>query len=820
MPARRRAILQAHALFCLSGALGLAYEVLWMRRFTALFGSSSLAVSATLSAVFLGLAAGSAAFGRWSRSFRRPLLAFGALELGVGAGALLTEPLLDAWMKIYPGLHASLAPEPGLLAAVKLALAFLTLALPTVCMGGTLPALARFSALAHAGLGVPVGGFYAINLAGAVAGTLAVPFVLLPWLGVRGSLAAAVGGSVLVGLSACLLGRNAPEAAPDAVAAAGPGPTSRAASLPAPLLLAALSGAATLALQVLWARAFALVHANSVQAFAVVLATFLSGLAGGAGLARHWLRRGRPPAPLLGAAWVGAGLLAAIGPALFHRLTGGLAFLGDGPGASPLAGLVGLAAWTVLPSTLALGTVMPLVLEGLGHVSPSAAGRETGRVVAANTLGAIAGPFVATFVLAPHVGLWTSLFVLGVVLGAAGAWASGRPRLAAGAGAGFLLVGLFGGPWHLSPVRVGPEERLVSVREDSHGTTAVLEDAHDRWITVNNSYVLGGTAAATEERFQAHLPLLLHPAPRDVALVGLGTGITASAALDHPVERLTVFEIVPEVAAAARADFAAANGRLLEDPRVSLVADDARPHLVAARGRFDVIVADLLVPWRPGEASLYTVEHLAAVRRALRPGGLFCQWLPVYQLADDQLSIAVRTFVTVFPRATLWRGNFLANVPTLALLGHTGPALDTARIDERTTRLAPRTRDPFLAHRAGLWLFLVGPLRGDEPFSSGRINSDGRPWLELLSASRAAPHGAPGAAGSPPAILEAASAASLRDTPLETLDAAHDGWRRLGAELHRATYDRSPEHAMLALLRRLPHELQRALGAAPQDPAP
>jgi spermidine synthase len=806
-----------YLLFFISGALGLVYEVLWMRRLTLLFGATTLAATATLSAFFLGLALGSAVFGARARTWRRPLVAFGLLEIGVGAGALLVPHVLDLYRALYPTLAATFGGSPASFAGVKLVLAMAAVAIPTFCMGGTLPALGEVVAPSGGrGLGVPVGGLYAANLLGATLGALAVPFLLLPRLGVDASSSVAVLGSVAVGLTACVWGWRtvrAPIIAISAAAAHPPAVDARAGRHV--LLLAALSGAFTLALQTLWTRTFALVHENSIYSFTIVVVLFLVGLAGGAGLARAALRRGGQPESLLAWSWWVAGVSIVASPRLFYWLTDGLDYLPAGDWRSSLGRLLTVAIPTVLPATLALGMALPLLMERIGRDTHDTAGPALGRLLGVNTLGAILGPLAATFVIGPALGLWKSLALLGVAVFLAGD-RQGASRGRAAAWAAMLAALVLLRPVGLPPVRIAPGESLISAHEGSHGTTAVIEDARDRWITVNNSYILGGTAAAGEERWQAHLPLLLHPSPRRVAFLGLGTGITAGAALLHPVERVLALEIVPEVVDAARADFAYANGALLDDARVTVVVDDGRNYMAAPPERFDVVVGDLLVPWRPGEAALYSLEHFQSVRRALRPGGLYCQWLPVYQLSLDQLAIVTRTFTDVFPQATLWRGNFLPDAPTLALVGHAdGSALDAAGIDARTVTLAPHVdaASPFLKHPAGVWIFAVGALTPRAPWlgeDDGRRNRDREPWLELLGPQTRVP-----LAGAPLlTALDAAAAVPTAGTPLRDLDARHREWMGTGAALARASLERGEagERAVFERLRTLPEELRRALG--------
>lgn len=804
-----------HGLFFVSGALGLAYEVLWMRRFTVLFGGAALAVTATLSGFFLGMAAGSLVFGLRSRGWARPLLAFGLLEMGVGAGALLVEPILGLYRVAYPSLYQHLAATPAAFAVVKLLLAFLAVALPTFFMGGSLPVLGEGVAEAGQPLGVPAGGLYAVNVLGAATGALAVPFLLLPRLGVREANLAAVAGSLAVGLAAVALGARLRR--PGSV----DGRRRRSsAGEPRPrvfvLALAAWSGIVTLGVQVEWTRMFSLVHENSVYSFAVVVVVFLAGLAGGAALARAALGRRWAPGRLLGRAWWVAGTWILLSPVIFDCLTGGLGYLPGDDWGSSLARLLLVALVALLPACLALGMALPLIME-LGSGAEDSPGLVLGRLLSVNTAGAIAGPLLVTFLLGPLLGLWTSLALLGglTVLAANLSGLSRREIGLSWVVVALAVVALR--PTGLPPVRLAAEsgERLVSVREGSAGTTAVLEDDHDRWITVNNAYVLGGAAAAAEERWQGHLPLLLHPRPRRVAFLGLGTGITAGAALQHPVGRVVALEIVPEVVAAARESFAQLNHHVVTDPRVSVVADDGRNYLAACPpGSFDVVVGDLLVPWRPGESALYTREHFENVRRALASDGIFCQWLPLYQLSRPQLAILVRTFLDVFPRTTLWRGSFLPDAPTLALVGHQDPRpLDAAGIDERVAALAPvvDASSPFLKHPAGLWLHLVGSPAPDAAWLAGaRRNTDDEPWVELLS-----PRGRRTLAGvGLEDLLASVARRPLAGTALSALDPVHREWRDTGMALARAalTPGAEGERHALAILRTLPEPLRRALG--------
>jgi spermidine synthase len=263
----------------------------------------------------------------------------------------------------------------------------------------------------------------------------------------------------------------------------------------------------------------------------------------------------------------------------------------------------------------------------------------------------------------------------------------------------------------------------------------VVDTGDDLQLRLDNYYVLGGSAAATNERRQGLLPLLLHPAPHRVAFVGMATGITASAGPALGVERTVVVELVPEVAAAAAAHFGAWNAALLRRPDVHLVVDDGRRWLAASAERWDVVVSDLFIPWHAGASSLYGREMFETVARRLSPGGLFCQWLPLYQLTREEFDAIARTFLAVFPDASLWRNDFYPDRPVVGLIGQLAPrTLDLDRVGERLAALPEWSRDPLLATPQGLGMLHLGDLAAARALiANGPLNTDDRPLIEFLA---------------------------------------------------------------------------------------
>lgn len=731
------------ALFFCSGALGLIYEMLWQRRFALLFGSSAAATSAVLAAYFAGLGLGSWLIGSRARSWTRSIALYALLEVGVAIGALGVSAILGGLELIYPRLFSGLASRPAGFLMAKGVLAFIALLMPTFCMGGTLPALAR---MVGSGSQLSASLLYALNTFGAALGAIAVPFVLLPRLGANGTLFSAVLANMLVALAAWRVSKSFQ---PPAVPLISHQPRERAGTTTTGgLTLAFVSGLAVFALQVLWNRAFAQVHENSIYSFSIIAAVFILALAAGSALARSCLKRW-PATSLIAFAWMAGGVLAAVGPEIFVRLTHGLSYLPSGGDWSGYGLRLTLLAAEILlmPITL-IGLGLPLLMDSLRSSKSGDPSSALGKILAVNIAGCVAGALLAGFVLPRMAGLWWSIFLIAALLYLAGAWqllkqtSQENPRL----GAIFIGAVVFWlcSPGHLPLVKLAASqhERAIALSEGAHGIVAVVERPDSRRLKLNNYYVLGGTSSTGDERMQAHIPLLLHPAARKIAFLGLGTGITAGAATFHSLDSITVVELVPEVITAARIHFREANASVLDDVRTRVVLEDARNYLRGTREQFDILINDLVVPWREGEGALFTVEHFAAARKRLAPGGIFCAWLPCFQLSEPELAIIARTFLAVFPQAYVWRGDFSPIAPAIGLIGTVPPfQLDPRTVTARLSTMRPDPANPQLRDPAALWMHWVGVLDSSSVPDTTEINREEWPVIELLGPLRHAGDG-------------------------------------------------------------------------------
>jgi spermidine synthase len=689
-PARATPFALVLALFFVSGASGLVYEVLWTRRLTLVFGSGLVATSAVLATFMGGLALGAWLLGRAADRGRSPFALYGWLEIGVGLYALAVPVLLAAAIPLYQVVYRRWDGAPG---PVNLARALLSAAIflvPTVLMGGTLPALSRFVVREIRGLGEHVGRLYAVNTWGAVAGCLLAGFLLIEALGLRGLEILTAGANLAVGAVAVALGRRqgrAPSEAPRGGGAPEVGTAARGLVLAA----LALSGFAALGYEVVWARFLTFFMGNSTYAFTAMLGTFLVGLAAGAALAAR--RVDRLAEPLLAFAWVelAVGTSMAAGMVVYPltpELAGMVAaVVPGGTWAEWIAVRFTFAFAVLLVPTFFLGTTFPLA--GRIYVSDvSRVGSQVGTLYAANTLGAILGSLASGFALIPGLGFRNTvvaLVALNAVVAAAVALRGTAARrvaavLASAALAAGAAVALPDAVFLSTIRRVFPREEIVYYREFPSATVFVTRSPEaERWVHFSDKRASGGTMNLPGHRFWGHLPALLADRRDTACVICFGSGITVGSVARHPFDRIVCAEICEGIREPAR--FFPENHGVLDDPRVRLVTDDGRNVLLGTAQTFDVIVSEPPLLETAGVVNLFTREFYELVRERLAPGGVFCQWVPSFEFSRPQHALVLRTFLEVFPEATLWGSPLYADT---VLVGSRGPArLDFAEIARR-----------------------------------------------------------------------------------------------------------------------------------------
>lgn len=755
-----RQMVLACALMVASGFAGLAYQIVWTQQSTSWLGHESAAVLAVVAAFFGGLALGALTLGSRIDRSARPARWYAACEIAIGLWSLALVGLLDPASN---ALLALLGPQPS--PAWHWFVAFfgtLILLLPaTMAMGATLPAMERVLA-STTSRNVSISALYAANTTGAVVGVIAAAFWLVPEFGLAHSAMACAVLNFACAAAAMSLQRNAAaegmnrqqvekerfdrlpppafgaqaaldkQAAPQATAAEhfqARATERESANQPGRLLLLlAATGLLGIGYEVLVVRALSQVAENTVYTFALLLAVYLIGTALGAAIYARWLVSSRKQdgdrlrstlMQILAAACLLGTLLLAAADDVKNGLL-------DALGPSISAALIGetiIAALAFLLPTIVMGALF-------SHLSTSArdGGISFGRAIGVNTLGAAIAPLLFGVVLLPMIGLKLTLILASagyLLLVTRGAWTKPTQSVMLAATAACVI-------WapSLLNTHIPAGGKLVNHVEGVMASVSVIEDASGvATLHINNRQQEGSSATLLADARQALLPILLHPAPKHALFLGLGTGLTASSATLQPSLQVDAVELVPEVIAAA-SYFQSSYADAADLTRLHLMSADARRFVRTSEQQYDVIVADNFHPARSGSASLYTVEHFAAVRERLSDGGVFCQWLPLHQLDLETLRSIVRSYLSVFPQATALLATHSLDTPTIGLISHrNGEHFDLAQARTQLTGAREYNIERFgiTDDVALLGNFIAGPYALAKFAGAAPLNTDDRP---------------------------------------------------------------------------------------------
>ncbi|HEV2521279.1 MAG TPA: fused MFS/spermidine synthase [Candidatus Acidoferrales bacterium] len=751
-------------------------QVVWSKALGLIFGHTAYAVATVLAVFMAGLASGSAWIGGRSEHWDRPIALYGWLELGVAATAAASLAGLAGVRAAYVAAYPYAAGNGAVLLALRFASSALVLFLPTFLMGGTLPVLVRGLTRNAAELGTRLPRLYWINTAGAVAGTFAAGFLLLPSLGLRRTLGIAVALNLAAAGLAMAFVRSGSDARPtdaafqpDTVKTAPKSTHSRFL-----LICFAIVGATAMSYEIGWTRLLATQFGSSTYAFTLMLGTFLTGIVIGSALFECWGRRRGAGLMTFAITQTLTALAALAFLVFFTRLIEVLPPILRATHES-FRGLVlaqfVTSALAMLPAAVVFGFNFPAVvvlIAGPGSVSGMGAGKAVGRAYAWNTLGAIAGAIAAGFWLLPRLGSFhllaatagVNLALAAVISLAVPQWLPWKiPAIAANLalliGAAFVgFSSYFYDPavasyntvmyWNLydRPLSLRENANLVDIVYFRDGLNATISVARtDDYVALRtNGKVDASNHDATTQLLLGHLAALAHP-PRRVLLIGFGSGMTASALAGYPeMERLDVVEIEPAVLGAAPL-LAQLNRDVLEDPRVQVTLDDARNFLFTTRERYDLIISEPSNPWIAGVATLFTREFYRAARAHLAPGGVFVQWIQAYSLYPADLRMVFATFLSEFQGASLWHGD----APDMILMAPSPPA---GEILHRAQALyqSPRLRDDFaklgMEDPAGLFGFYLLDDAGLRGFSAGtEMNTDDQTLLEYHAPRSLLVHG-------------------------------------------------------------------------------
>ncbi len=690
-------------LFVGSGCAALIYEVVWFQLLQLSVGSSAVSLGILLGIFMAGMCLGSLLLPRFIDARHHPLNVYACLEFGIGVcgiAVLYGVPVIgEAYTRIAGTGQASVI--------LRALVASICLLPPTILMGATLPAIARWVEATPTGVSW-LGYFYAGNLAGAVAGSVLAGFYLLRVYDMWMATFAAVALNVLVAVLAILISTRTPYAPPLFVRTA----TSFASgSTRLVYVTIALSGLTALGSQVVWARVLSLLFGGTVYTFSMILAVFLVGLGIGSTVGAELARRVTSARTALGVCQLL--LCGALAWAAYS--TGSMPYWPINPAISTdisynLQLDILRAIWVILPGALLWGASFPLALAAVADREPDPA-RLVGGVYAANTVGAIIGAVVTSLFLIGTFGsqvaqrtlisvaLLSGLLMLVPVGNEMTGRARTRAWITALAAALFAtlvsravppLPGLLVAHGRYSATWVGLNE-IVYVGE---GVTAAVAVTRTPSGTLN--YHNAGKIQASSEpqdmrlqRMLGHITTLVPDNPQKVLVIGCGAGVTAGAvSIDPLVKDQTIAEIEPLVPQVVSTHFAEHNFDVVRNPKVRIHLDDARHYLLTTDEKFDAVTSDPLDPWVKGAATLYTREFFQEVKDHLNPGGVVTLFVQLYESNEAAVKSEIATFLEAFPNGAVFANTVNGQGYDLVLFGQ----LDARKID--VDRVQQRLSDP------------------------------------------------------------------------------------------------------------------------------
>jgi spermidine synthase/tetratricopeptide (TPR) repeat protein/MFS family permease len=684
-------------LFVVSGIAGLMYQIVWFKYLSLFLGNTTYAQTMVLSSFMGGLALGAAIWGKQADRSQNPLALYAWLELGIGVYCLLYPLILDVVKSAFVTMvvQSQLPSDSSSVLVLKLAVSVVTLLIPTMLMGGTLPVLVRYISRRIEESGKNVATLYFLNSFGAVVGTLLGGLFFVPLVGLQATIMSAVGINLVVGVVALVLSRfRTEERQSEDPPVVAPVESFTDRQIRVVVLVAGLSGFASMVYEITWVRLLIPLLGSTTYSFTLMLVAFISGITIGSWMVSLIISRLKNLIAVLAICQFGVVVSMILSLPLYERLPFYLwqiaSVLSRTESAYPLflAAQFLLCFALMFAPTVFLGMSLPIASR-IASRDIAVLGSTIGNVFSVNTLGTVLGSLVTGLVLIPMIGIRNALevgivinLVLGMLLLAVDTRVSEHKKFAlalpvvvvcalylmfaTGWNQSVMLMSIFRQIAYNAPPpgsfadfeREAQRKRVLYYREGTSATVAVAEipapGGMARALYVNGKVDATSHADLPTQVLLGQLPMLLHPKVDHALVIGLGSGITLGSILTHPVQSVDCVEISPEVLEASRL-FDDLSNRPLDDPRVRVVVDDALAYLKLTAKHYDVIVSEPSNPWIAGVGNLFTREFFQQCRERLRPGGWMVQWFHRLEMGDETFQLVLRTLRETFPHVILWQ---------------------------------------------------------------------------------------------------------------------------------------------------------------------
>lgn len=750
-------------LFIGSGCAALIYEIVWFQLLSLTIGSSAVSMGVLLGTFMGGMCIGSLLLSKYIPRSEHPLRVYAMLE-----GAIAVFGLLVLWcMPAVTAIYLKIAVHGMTGVTFRAVVSAICLLPPTILMGATLPAIARWVENTTEGVSW-LGFFYGGNIAGAVFGSLLAGFYLLRVHDMAYATYVAVAIDVAVVVASLALVRVTPHSAPaEEVDDEAPRALMPPGTAPVYATIA-LSGASALAAEAVWTRMLSLLLGATTYTFSLILAAFLVGLGIGSSVGASIAGKTKNARVALGVCQ--ALLAAAIGWAAYSS-TDFLPFWPVSPNLSATPTYTFQidfvrCLWVVLPGALLWGASFPLALAAAGRDEKDS-GRLVGGVYAANTVGGIIGALFGSLVLIAWIGTQSTQKVL-MSIAAISALISLVPELTAdgksntvtrkGLLRGFATLVIAAFSFHFAkpvpPLLVG-YGRWFATRLDNANDFIYMGEGVTASVAVSqlgngvlNYHNAGKVQASSEpqdmrlQRMLGHLTTLLPPKVDNVLVIGCGAGVTAGAVSINPkLGHETIAEIEPLVPKVVSKYFGAHNYNVVSNPKVGVQIDDARHFLLTTDQKFDAVTSDPLDPWVKGAATLYTEEFFNVVKDHLNPGGVVTLFVQLYETGMPGVKSEVATFMKAFPNGVVFGNTNNGGGYDLVLVGQNSPAMkiDVDAIEDKLAspeyaQVAQSLREIGFNNATDLFATYAGNAQTLAPWlADAQVNTDRNLRLQFLA---------------------------------------------------------------------------------------
>jgi spermidine synthase len=701
------------------------YQLIWVRKLVLIFGNTTYATSAILTAFMGGLALGSYLIGKYADRILKPLRYYGYLEFGIGASALAILfffiPVSDA---IYVWLARTIGSHIVVFNIVRFLFSIIILIVPTTLMGGTLPVISKFFIQQSDEFGGRIGRLYGFNTLGAVLGAFMTGFFLISWLGVDRTYWIAIILNIVVGIAAYLLSGSGMDQVSELdgtekkrskIKAAADGADTAISQYPSRtaktvLWLFGVAGFVSLAYEVVWTRSLIFFVSSTTYSFTIILTTFLVGIALGSFIMSRFVDRLKGLIVWFGLFELIIAIAAISSIYLFRNMSSiqyTLLSIFSGENWNQVSIFLYITAFIILIlPTMCMGAVFPIVnriyVENIRKI-----GYGVGQVYMSNTIGAILGSFMSGFVILPLLGMSGSILFLAILNLAVGLIAffletqmgvRRSLRLAPPVAAAVIFLAIVVSTFTTKPFFQGTAgfqgTRLLHFKDTASATVSVLEKKDQlniwgrnvRYLNVNGHNTAHTTYSdMIIHKMLAHLPMLLVPEPKDALVIGFGFGNTCRSFLDYDfVKSVDCVELVAHEKETAEF-FRTENEGVFEDERFEFIVNDGRNYVLATEKYYDIVSINSVDP--KFSPSLYTEEFYRLCRSRLNGNGQLVAWLPIYGMSLEEVQSLVKSFIEVFPNSSLWYNN----PEHLLLCGTKGSfPIDLAQIKERMEMPAVR----------------------------------------------------------------------------------------------------------------------------------